>query len=394
MISILTARHRMFWPKCWNRKITHSPAKIANPVFKAVSWVSFSREPMDRKWLWKTLPNRFPFDWHDRWTNDPPFNSKNCMEQHFNITKSVIIIRTKPIRHCSNCLGHSTGFTNDLVRLCRIEFFVDRQLRYLCFLWRQWNSDKPTDWIEIRSALPVAESDHGQQSTSERWIESHGFLASERSSRQWNLYLRDQTDQWVSVRDNRSMRRSCSISRFQLSNELNWIQFELFDQHVRVQMSILARERLPLEFRRMRGKQTDRFSVREVNSIRSFQVGPSTTLESTECLCKHLTSFGSDFYVPPNTIDFKTVFKKFKKLHENAAVFSTVIVIIGLYIIAAIWARRKDKRDLVKVQSFFSMRTFTRRVSFISLSVDSSTVGGQSSHWFVSLLGHCSYRRR
>lgn len=74
-----------------------------------------------------------------------------------------------------------------------------------------------------------------------------------------------------------------------------------------------------------------------------------TTLKSTECLCTHLTTFGSDFYVPPNTIDFKTVFLKFKKLHENAAVFSTVMVIFGLYIIAAIWARRKDKHDLIKV---------------------------------------------
>lgn len=74
-----------------------------------------------------------------------------------------------------------------------------------------------------------------------------------------------------------------------------------------------------------------------------------TTLKSTECLCTHLTTFGSDFYVPPNTIDFKTVFKKFKKLHENAAVFSTVMVIFGLYLISAVWARRKDKQDLVKV---------------------------------------------
>ncbi|CAF0958355.1 unnamed protein product [Adineta ricciae] len=78
------------------------------------------------------------------------------------------------------------------------------------------------------------------------------------------------------------------------------------------------------------------------------EVGPLTTLKSTECLCTHLTTFGSDFYVPPNTIDFKTVFTKFKKLHENAAVFSTVIVIFVIYIIAAIWSRRKDKRDLVK----------------------------------------------
>jgi hypothetical protein len=75
-------------------------------------------------------------------------------------------------------------------------------------------------------------------------------------------------------------------------------------------------------------------------------------LKSTECLCTHLTTFGSDFYVPPNTIDFKTVFTKFKTLHENAVVFITVIVIFGLYILAVIWARRQDQNDLIKVNLF------------------------------------------
>ncbi|CAF4402568.1 unnamed protein product [Rotaria socialis] len=78
------------------------------------------------------------------------------------------------------------------------------------------------------------------------------------------------------------------------------------------------------------------------------EVGSLTTLKSTECLCTHLTTFGSDFFIPPNKIDFTTVFKKFKTLHENAAVFSTVIGIFSLYILAAIWARRKDKLDLIK----------------------------------------------
>ncbi|CAF1019415.1 unnamed protein product [Rotaria sordida] len=78
------------------------------------------------------------------------------------------------------------------------------------------------------------------------------------------------------------------------------------------------------------------------------EVGPLTTLKSTECLCTHLTTFGSDFFIPPNKIDFTTVFKKFKKLHENAAVFSTVIIFFSLYILAGIWARRKDKFDLIK----------------------------------------------
>lgn len=77
-------------------------------------------------------------------------------------------------------------------------------------------------------------------------------------------------------------------------------------------------------------------------------VGPKTTFNMTQCYCYHLTTFGTDFYVPPNTIDFSTVFSKFKNLSENAAVFATVITILGLYVIAAILARHMDKKDLIK----------------------------------------------
>jgi polycystin 1L2 len=77
-------------------------------------------------------------------------------------------------------------------------------------------------------------------------------------------------------------------------------------------------------------------------------VGERTTYDSTECLCYHLTMFGTDFYVPPNTIDFSTVFGKFRTLHENAAVFSTVLVILSVYALVAIYARHKDKKDLIR----------------------------------------------
>jgi polycystin 1L2 len=73
-----------------------------------------------------------------------------------------------------------------------------------------------------------------------------------------------------------------------------------------------------------------------------------STFKVTECLCYHLTTFGSDFYVPPNTIDFSNVWAKFKNLSDNAAVFATIISLIGLYIIIAIWARYTDKKDLIK----------------------------------------------
>ncbi|XP_019631004.1 PREDICTED: polycystic kidney disease protein 1-like 2 [Branchiostoma belcheri] len=77
-------------------------------------------------------------------------------------------------------------------------------------------------------------------------------------------------------------------------------------------------------------------------------VGPQTTATRTQCLTTHLTSFGADFIVPPNSIDFSTVFAKFANLSDNAAVFSTVIVMFGVYFIVVVFARKADKRDVLK----------------------------------------------
>ncbi|KAK7506559.1 hypothetical protein BaRGS_00002034, partial [Batillaria attramentaria] len=83
-------------------------------------------------------------------------------------------------------------------------------------------------------------------------------------------------------------------------------------------------------------------------SSEGCEVGELTSRWKTQCLCTHLTSFGSDAVVPPNTIDFSNVWAKFGNLDENAAVFSTVISLLGVYIIMMVWARFMDKRDLVK----------------------------------------------
>ena len=80
-------------------------------------------------------------------------------------------------------------------------------------------------------------------------------------------------------------------------------------------------------------------------------MGELTSRWKVQCFCNHLTSFGSDAVVPPNTIDFSNVWAKFANLNENAAVFSTVISLIGLYIILLIWLRYKDKQDLIKVSN-------------------------------------------
>ena len=79
-----------------------------------------------------------------------------------------------------------------------------------------------------------------------------------------------------------------------------------------------------------------------------FQIGNFTTMYKTQCLSTHLTSFGGDMVVPPNTIDFKTVFS-LEKFLESMPVFCTVIIVLLIYIAVIIWARREDKKDLIKV---------------------------------------------
>ncbi len=93
-------------------------------------------------------------------------------------------------------------------------------------------------------------------------------------------------------------------------------------------------------------------------------------------------TFGTDFYTPPNTIDFSSVFGKFKNLSDNAAVFSTVVSILGVYLLALIYVRYLDKKDLLKVKLYNSNLLF----KFSKLNLDQKIVGRnsfswQSTHW-------------
>ncbi|XP_077976290.1 polycystin family receptor for egg jelly-like isoform X1 [Styela clava] len=80
------------------------------------------------------------------------------------------------------------------------------------------------------------------------------------------------------------------------------------------------------------------------------KVSEHSTPEFTECVCNKLSPtsiFSAEFFVPPNTINFATVFAKID-IADNPAVFSTVISLIILYILLLIWARRTDKKDRIK----------------------------------------------
>ncbi|XP_078684136.1 polycystin-1-like protein 2 [Branchiostoma floridae x Branchiostoma belcheri] len=75
------------------------------------------------------------------------------------------------------------------------------------------------------------------------------------------------------------------------------------------------------------------------------RVSPASTLAHTVCLCNHLTGFGTSGGTEPNRINFKTVFSKFKDLVNNYAVWTTMVVVMGMYFVLIYPARRKDKAD-------------------------------------------------
>ncbi|NWI88929.1 PK1L2 protein, partial [Pitta sordida] len=79
-------------------------------------------------------------------------------------------------------------------------------------------------------------------------------------------------------------------------------------------------------------------------------VGPKTNPRSTQCLCNHLTFFGSSFIVVPNAIDISKTAQLFGTFVDNPVVVTTVGCIFLIYVLVLIWARRKDIQDEAKVK--------------------------------------------
>lgn len=69
-------------------------------------------------------------------------------------------------------------------------------------------------------------------------------------------------------------------------------------------------------------------------------------LNNTVCRCTGNT-FSSSFYIPPNVINFLTVWGKFDA--SNASVYGTLIGVFVIYVVAIIFLRREDKKDVQKV---------------------------------------------
>lgn len=69
----------------------------------------------------------------------------------------------------------------------------------------------------------------------------------------------------------------------------------------------------------------------------------------TQCLCTHLTFFGSSVFVMPNMVDVSRTAELFATFVNNPVVVCFVGAIILAYLVVVMWARRKDIQDAVKV---------------------------------------------
>uniref|UniRef100_A0AAZ3QXC4 Polycystic kidney disease 1 like 2a n=1 Tax=Oncorhynchus tshawytscha TaxID=74940 RepID=A0AAZ3QXC4_ONCTS len=80
------------------------------------------------------------------------------------------------------------------------------------------------------------------------------------------------------------------------------------------------------------------------------RVGPLTTSLVTQCLCNHLTFFGSSFFIMPNLVDVSRTTELFATFSDNPVVVCFVGAIFIAYLLVVVWARRKDIKDIAKVK--------------------------------------------
>ncbi|KAI8498800.1 hypothetical protein Bbelb_232530 [Branchiostoma belcheri] len=117
------------------------------------------------------------------------------------------------------------------------------------------------------------------------------------------------------------------------------------------------------------------------------KVSDKSTANVTVCECTHLTSFGSELFTPPNTIDFKTVFSK--NIAENAYVLGTVLGITALYLICVYFARKGDNKDVQKwsVSQLSDNRLIDNHFYEITVQTGIGKTSGTKSEVFFTLYG-------
>ncbi|XP_075692924.1 polycystin-1-like protein 2 [Rhinoderma darwinii] len=74
-------------------------------------------------------------------------------------------------------------------------------------------------------------------------------------------------------------------------------------------------------------------------------VGPQTNVTMVQCLCNHLSFFGSSFLVLPVQIDVTRTAEYFSRISENPIIVVLVACFYFCYILTVLWARRMDLRE-------------------------------------------------
>lgn len=79
------------------------------------------------------------------------------------------------------------------------------------------------------------------------------------------------------------------------------------------------------------------------------QVGKESTPHRTQCLCNHLTIFGSSFFVMPNYVDISRTAELFATVNQNYVVLALLCAFFGLYLMTLLWACYADRRARTRV---------------------------------------------
>ncbi|XP_075881413.1 polycystin-1-like protein 2 [Nelusetta ayraudi] len=86
----------------------------------------------------------------------------------------------------------------------------------------------------------------------------------------------------------------------------------------------------------------------ETWSTDGCQVGEKSTPERAQCLCNHLTLFGSSFFVMPNHVDISRTAELFATVSDNFVVLALLCAFFGLYLVTLLWACYADRRSSSK----------------------------------------------
>ncbi|XP_047437020.1 polycystic kidney disease protein 1-like 2 [Mugil cephalus] len=101
---------------------------------------------------------------------------------------------------------------------------------------------------------------------------------------------------------------------------------------------------LTLKFTSFTGKCLYWHTVKKKWSTEGCQVGEKSTPVQTQCLCNHLTLFGSSFFVMPNNVDISRTAELFATVKDNYVVLALLCAFFGLYLITLLWACYADRR--------------------------------------------------